>query len=252
MGARARYAKNYVAPAARPAASTASTATSSSSLGLAAGLAPRRALDGVRAAFRWYSERMASSPFVTNAVTAGVLGCIADVSAQAISRGDGEKFTVDVRRMLTTASFNVALSPFARGWFMLLDRFFPGVMLRNVLSKIIVNQSIFSTLANTIFFSWTIALRDQPATLGEFKERVGDKLSADLAMTQARAWAAWPAFNYICFTMCPLHLRVVMMNAGAVAWTVVLSYTAHRGCNNTEAAAAPAPSSVVIEELATM
>jgi hypothetical protein len=169
-----------------------------------------------------YLGSLEKNPIMTNAATAFVLSCAGDSIAQSL---DTEK-PFDLRRMLACAGFNVALSPVMRGWFVLLDKLFAARV-----TKVLVNQTFFSTFANSMFFGWSMYFNTDSFSLENWK----GKLERDLAKTQLAAWMVWPAINMVTFSL-PLPVRVAFLNTAAMFWTVYLSLAANsKGQTTTEA-----------------
>lgn len=156
--------------------------------------------------------------------------------------------TLSLKRMVQTSSFNVCLSPLLGGWFRLLDAVLPPRNTLGVLvSKIVINQTFFSTFSNATFFGWVIAMKE--GVDGKFLGKWGDKLKNDLVATQAAAWAVWPAINLINFGFVPLSHRVLVLNVAAMGWSTFMSMRAHAAKKTSASTVATQEGKVVVEEI---
>ena len=179
-------------------------------LGTQASLLGRGALH----AYRAYEAAAIARPLITKAATSGVAYFLGDAIAQRFSQ---EK-RVD-RARLTRATLAGALShgPQLHYWTVFLEWALPMATLPSLLGKIALDQTCFSLYINAAFCLFNEAMQRNP-------------IRAAIAKARAAAWPClkagwrfWPLAHALTYSVVPLHLRVLWVDALEVAWVAILS-----------------------------
>jgi len=163
---------------------------------------------GALAAYHGYERAAISMPLLTKSATSGVAYLLGDAIAQVASRAPLDRGRV----ARATIAGAVSHGPQLHYWTLLLDR-----LPINLLTKIALDQTIFSLYLNGVFCVMTEAMQRRPLGLALRKARAAawPCLSA--------GWRFWPAVHALTFTVIPFHLRVLWVDVLEVAWVAILS-----------------------------
>lgn len=124
----------------------------------------------------------------------------------------------DVARCTRSGVFGaLAVGPVFHVWFRTLDRLFPGSGSRQVLSKLAWDQLAMAPVFTSFYFAGMGAM--EGASLSEIQSR----WSHGFGPTLAANYMIFPLAQGINFAFVPLHLQVLVLNAGGLAYNVVLS-----------------------------
>jgi len=170
-------------------------------------------------AWHAYEAAALSRPIVTKAATSGVAYFLGDSIAQQLAG------TRDAGR-LASASIAGALShgPQLHFWTMLLERFpLP------LAAKVALDQTVFSLYLNAAFCVTTDLLQRRPLRIALQKVR------ATAWPCLKAGWRFWPLAHALTYSVIPLHLRVLWVDALEVGWVTILSTCIARGDRGTRA-----------------
>lgn len=174
------------------------------------------------------------SPLLTQLSSTLIIYFLGDLSAQLVA-GSGKTTTGEEDGNNGDKKDQVAYEP-ARGlralvigglisipnykWFIFLGTHFnyPSHTL-SIITKILINQSIFTPLFNTYFFGMQSLLSG--ATFQEAKERVIDTVPVSFV----NSWKVWPAVTAFSFTFLKrAYTRSVFAGGVAIGWQTYLSW----------------------------
>ena len=199
--------------------------------------------NGAIAAYHGYEAAALARPLITKAATSGVAYFLGDAIAQRLAP---PKKIEGGRLFRATFAGAVSHGPQLHYWTLILERLLPGSGMRALLSKIALDQTLFSLYINGAFCLVTEAIQRKP--LGEaFK-----KVRAAAWPCLIAGWRFWPLAHALTYSIIPLHLRVLWVDALEVAWVAILSTcVARSGAEEVEEICAP-PAEIdgcVVEEL---
>ncbi len=193
---------------------------------------------GLLGTYHAYEAAALARPLVTKAATSGVAYFLGDAVAQRFSPA---KFD---RGRLTRATIagTVSHGPQLHYWTLILERLLPGSGVRALLGKIALDQVFFSLYINAAFCMLTEAIQRKP--LG----KAWAKARAAAWPCLVAGWRFWPAAHALTYSIIPMHLRVLWVDALEVAWVAILSTCVARSGTDAEAADGEAAEAVTQEE----
>mmetsp|Transcript_33507 Transcript_33507/g.84111 ORF Transcript_33507/g.84111 Transcript_33507/m.84111 type:complete len:192 (+) Transcript_33507:1126-1701(+) len=161
-----------------------------------------------------YQISLITRPITTKVVTASVLASLASiVSQKAVIRSK----QIDWKPVATFASFAVIQAPLIHSWYGILDKLFAGKTGTTVaLSKLALDQLIFSPFLTSLFFSYLELVNGKP-------ESIPDTISKQLLPCMKMSWKVWPITQWINFTFVPPHLRVLFGNFVGFLWSIYMA-----------------------------
>ncbi|KAM4065713.1 peroxisomal protein [Hirsutella rhossiliensis] len=195
----------------------------------------RWALGPVSSVAEAYGRAQRAHPYRTQIVGALVVFFCADLSAQHI--GGREYDAARTARALVIGF--VAAVPFYK-WFVFLSKNFNyASRVRSLVTKVAVNQLVFTPTFNVYFFGSHALLAGDG--LDAALQRVCDAVPT----SWLNSFKVWPATVFITLAFLPLEYRTLVSNFVAVGWQTYLSYLNRQAELRDEARAlaarAPAP-----------
>lgn len=202
-------------------------------LALLAPLRVHRLFAGAHALWVAYEVAAISQPLITKSATSGVAYFLGDVIAQGQTQTQSDDTArsrpwwrgINVSR-LTAATIAGAIShgPQLHYWTLLLER--SGLPL---LGKVALDQTAFSLYLNAAFCVSTELMQRRPLRAALVKARAAARPCL------IAGWKFWPFAHALTYSVVPLHLRVLWVDALEVAWVAILSKTVARSkaCPNT-------------------
>lgn len=170
-----------------------------------------------------YEASLAASPVPTKMATGGALWGLGDLTAQALTRGDGE--ALDYHRLARVAGYGGLLhAPIAHVHYNFLEW---AVVARAKVSparapvvKVIVEQFVYwGYLSNAMYHFSMATLEGAPPDAAV--ERVKDRLWP----TMLAQWSFWIPVQYLNFRFIPVRHQLNVVLTTSVAWTAFLSWT---------------------------
>lgn len=203
---------------------------------------------------RWYARVQERKPYTTQFWSSIVIYLCGDLSAQMLfpsevpapaksdsedadgaAQGDGATVSAgyDPLRTLRHLCVGAGSSIPSYKWFMFLGNYFnyPSRFL-SILTKVVVQQTCFTPVFNTYFFSVHSLLAG--ATLDETWER----LKKALPVSIQNSVKLWPAVTAFSFMYVPAQFRNVFSGCIAVGWQTYLSWLNQKAAKEVAAAEA--------------
>ncbi|KAL2869345.1 Mpv17/PMP22 family protein [Aspergillus lucknowensis] len=205
---------------------------------------------------RSYSRFQERRPYTTQLCSSIVIYLFGDLSAQLLfpekhqkrvesSQKDGDNAVVeeggyDPWRTMRHLTVGIGSSIPSYNWFMFLHNNFNfASKFLSILSKVVVQQAVFTPVFNTYFFSVHSLLSG--ASLEETLERLKVALPRSI-VNSAKFWPMVTAFS---FMYVPPQFRNVFSGGIAVGWQTYLSWLNQKAANEVETAMAEPASSQV-------
>ncbi|KAJ5468784.1 hypothetical protein N7475_006536 [Penicillium sp. IBT 31633x] len=203
---------------------------------------------------RWYARVQDRKPYTTQFWSSIVIYLCGDLSAQMLfpsevpapaksdskdgdvdAQGEGETVSAgyDPLRTLRHLCVGAGSSIPSYNWFLFLGNHFnyPSRFL-SILTKVVVQQTCFTPIFNTYFFSMHSLLAG--ATLEETWER----LKKALPVSVKNSVKLWPAVTAFSFMYVPAQFRNVFSGCIAVGWQTYLSWLNQKAAKEVAAAEA--------------
>ena len=111
----------------------------------------------------------------------------------------------------------MAVGPVFHLWFRTLDRLLPGSGFKQVASKLAWDQLVMAPAFTSFYFVGMGVLE------GASPEEIGERVRHGLGPTLLANYMIFPLAQAANFAFVPLHLQVLVLNAGGLAYNVVLS-----------------------------
>ncbi|KAK7277354.1 hypothetical protein RIF29_18505 [Crotalaria pallida] len=169
----------------------------------------------------WYLRKIQTHPLVTKSITSSLIFGAADFTSQMITLHSSASY--DLKRASRMAVYGLLiLGPSQHMWFNFLSKVLPKRDVSTTLKKILMGQTLFGPVINTVFFSYNGALQ------GESGPEIIARLKRDLLPTLLGGAMFWPLCDFVTFKFIPVHLQPLMNSSCAYIWTIYLTYMANR------------------------
>ncbi|CAH1779795.1 unnamed protein product [Owenia fusiformis] len=145
-----------------------------------------------------------------------VVWTAADISQQEFISKVKEYDKFKTLRSATVGGFVIA--PILFTWLRIAEWLVPGTQLKNVLKKIVLEQSLFGPVVISSFYAASGVLEGK--TYPEIREEWRDKFIP----TWKTGAQFWPFMQLINFTFVPLHRRIYFVCAASFMWSNYLCY----------------------------
>lgn len=161
-----------------------------------------------------YARAQKRRPWVTQFFSALVIYCVSDISAQTMG-GDDDLDPSRTARSLVIGG--VAAIP-SYLWFMFLSHHFNyASRALSLLTKIVVNQVVFTPTFNTYFFG------SQALLSGCDFQGVVDRVCNTVPTSIVNSCQFWPIVTAFSFTFVPIEYRSVFSGVIAIGWQTYLA-----------------------------
>ncbi|KAJ5774846.1 Major facilitator superfamily domain general substrate transporter [Penicillium paradoxum] len=199
---------------------------------------------------RWYARVQERKPYTTQFWSAIVIYLCGDLSAQMFfpsevpapakedgndAQGGGETVSAgyDPLRTLRHLCVGAGSSIPSYNWFMFLGNHFnyPSKFL-SILTKVVVQQTCFTPVFNTYFFSM------QSLLAGATLEETWERLKKALPVSVTNSVKLWPVVTAFSFMYVPAQFRNVFSGCVAVGWQTYLSWLNQKAAKEVAAAEA--------------
>uniref|UniRef100_A0A453KBG6 Protein Mpv17 n=3 Tax=Aegilops tauschii subsp. strangulata TaxID=200361 RepID=A0A453KBG6_AEGTS len=217
--------------------------------------APAAASGGVEAArakglqlVAWYLLSLDKHPVATKAVTSAVLTLAGDLICQLVIDKVPE---LDLKRTFVFTLLGLVLvGPTLHFWYLYLSKLVTISGTSGVISRLLLDQFIFSPVFIGVFMSLLVTLEGKPSlvvpklkqvkrisTLSKpfpdtvyvpFTDEEHLQLLQEWFSSLIANWQLWIPFQFLNFYFVPQKLQVLAANFVALAWNVILSYKAHK------------------------
>ncbi|CAN0910240.1 Protein sym-1 [Linum grandiflorum] len=167
----------------------------------------------------WYLSLLAEHPVLTKAVTSAVLTFLGDLICQLVI---DQVPSPDLKRAFLFASLGLVLvGPTLHFWYLYLSKLVTAPGGRGALTRLILDQFLFSPVFIGVFLSTLVALEGRPS-------QVVPKLQQEWLSSVVANWQLWIPFQFLNFRFMPQQFQVLGANVIALVWNVILSFKAHR------------------------
>lgn len=161
-----------------------------------------------------YARAQKKRPWVTQFFSALVIYCVSDISAQSISSDDD----LDPSRTARSLVIGGIASIPSYLWFMFLSHNFNySSRALSLLTKIVVNQMVFTPTFNTYFFG------SQALLSGCDLRGVVDRVVNTVPTSIVNSCQFWPIVTAFSFTFVPIEYRSVFSGVIAIGWQTYLA-----------------------------
>ena len=188
--------------------------------------------------FQWYSRKLETHPLMTKSITSGTIAGIGDLICQSALLYDSEedkessrtdedavsrstKSGLDYARSARFVLLGMAFcAPTSHVWYNWIDRTFPGTKVKQVLTRVAVDQFTWTPVFFIIWLSamWTLE--------GAKPETIVPRLKETYYEIMVSNWALWiPAQSFI-FRLVPVKFQVLANNFVDLFWNAFLSFCA--------------------------
>eukprot|EP00741_Cyanophora_paradoxa_P015661 tig00020903_g15118.t1 len=184
-----------------------------------------------------YNRLLEVYPLLTKSVTSALFCGLADVLSQLIARRQLQEGQLPERlkfdRVARMAIVGLILNgPTIHAWYNLfLDRVVPGKSTRDVIIKLILDETIFAPLSVVAFFVLMSVLE------GRDNAYMRDRVKQEFWPTYFADMSIWPMAQAINFKWVPRLYCALYMNVVSVGWAVFLAGQAQKQVVRTDAPA---------------
>ncbi|KAH9845794.1 putative peroxisomal membrane protein PXMP2 4 family protein [Teratosphaeria destructans] len=171
---------------------------------------------------RGYGNMQKRSPLLTQWESSLVIYYLGDLSAQTMQTSGFREGDYEPARGLRAMLIGGLSSIPSYKWFLFLgDHFNYKSHVLSLAIKIGINQSVFTPIFNTYFFSMqSLFARETWMDLAEAKKRVIETVPTSVK----NSWRVWPIVTAFSFTFIPPQSRNVFAGVIAVFWQTYLSW----------------------------
>jgi hypothetical protein len=174
--------------------------------------------------FRSYNHSLMTYPVITKAVSASCLVALGDVICQIIF-SDPSSAPFSLQRTAQMGCIGLVLvGPSLHIWYGLLNRFIPEQSTRGALTRVALDQTVFTFPSILVFFTCLMLLEGRP-------DDIVDTIRASFWDTCVANWQIWIPAQTVNFLLVPPMYQVLFSNCVGLLWNVVLSFLAHRHPN---------------------
>ncbi|XP_035253203.1 mpv17-like protein [Anguilla rostrata] len=166
-------------------------------------------------------------PWIANVTLYGCLFAGGDLAHQCIAQREEIDWNHTRNVAVVAFSFHGNFNYF---WLRGLERRFPGRSASMLLRKLLLDQTIASPLATSVFYTGVSFLEGKEDVLADWRDKFLNTYKTGLMY--------WPFMQFLNFVLVPLHLRTVFMGCGASLWAAFLCFSRERGDGTAAAAMA--------------
>ncbi|KAK4533572.1 hypothetical protein CCYA_CCYA18G4454 [Cyanidiococcus yangmingshanensis] len=164
-----------------------------------------------------YLEYLAKRPLLTKMCTSLVGFGLGDVLAQRFL----DKQKLDGKRLFRMMSFGFLIhGSTGHYWYQFLDQMIKGTGVRQVVSKVALDQLLWAPVFTAIFLGYTSLLS------GATTEETMKKIKADTFTGVRASWSVWPIAHAINFRFVPPSQRLLYINSIQIVYNMFLSILA--------------------------
>jgi hypothetical protein len=132
------------------------------------------------------------------------------------------KFSYDVARSLRMSAFGLTvIGPLGHFFYRLIDKKFPGKSVRTVLTKVVLDQTVFSPIYIPLFFAFEGWLE------GLSRQEIIHNVKTRSIPTYIADCIVWPPAQTLNFWLVPPSQRVLYVSLVSIGWNVYLSAAQH-------------------------
>ncbi|KAJ8251176.1 hypothetical protein GJAV_G00218130 [Gymnothorax javanicus] len=157
-------------------------------------------------------------PWITNVTLYGCLFAGGDFTYQCIAQR--EEIDWNHTRNVAVVAFGFH-GNFNYFWLRGLEHRFPGRTASMVLKKLLLDQTIASPLATSVFYTGVSFLGSKEDILADWRDKFFNTYKTGLMY--------WPFMQLLNFVLIPLHLRTAFMGCSAFLWATFLCFSQESG-----------------------
>eukprot|EP01062_Namystynia_karyoxenos_P073360 TRINITY_DN70160_c0_g1_i1.p1 TRINITY_DN70160_c0_g1~~TRINITY_DN70160_c0_g1_i1.p1 ORF type:complete len:255 (+),score=73.22 TRINITY_DN70160_c0_g1_i1:101-766(+) len=162
-------------------------------------------------------------PFLANAAQGAVMFSGGDLAAQSLlERRSDEAAPLDLSRAAHAAAVGVLYGGLLYpSFYRTLDRLLPAQSARNLALKMAADLACFGVFGNTANIYARVRLDGcgHGETVQYLRAHMPEVIMAEFAV--------WPAYNTLCFTRVPLHMRPTTTACMSLCWHTYMSRASH-------------------------
>ncbi|CAK7212994.1 hypothetical protein SBRCBS47491_001652 [Sporothrix bragantina] len=162
-----------------------------------------------------YGRAQRRRPYVTQLLSALVIAFCADMSVQRMNRGEPYDPKRTVRSLIIGA---ISAIPGYKWFVFLAHNFNYTSRALSLITKVSVNQIVFTPIFNTYFFGM------QALLAGESLETSWARVQQTVPVSVVNSLKVWPAVTAFSFTFVPLEYRSIFAGVFAVGWQTYLMF----------------------------
>ncbi|CAK7204208.1 hypothetical protein SEUCBS139899_006962 [Sporothrix eucalyptigena] len=163
-----------------------------------------------------YGRAQRRRPYVTQLCSALVIALCADLSVQRMNRG---RAPYDPMRTLRSLVIGAISAIPGYKWFVFLAHNFNySSRALSLITKVSVNQIVFTPIFNTYFFGM------QALLAGESVQKSWERVQQTVPVSVVNSLKIWPAVTAFSFTFVPLEYRSIFAGVFAVGWQTYLMF----------------------------
>uniref|UniRef100_A0A7R9V7K2 Peroxisomal membrane protein MPV17 n=1 Tax=Chlamydomonas euryale TaxID=1486919 RepID=A0A7R9V7K2_9CHLO len=167
-----------------------------------------------------YTELLEKAPFVTRALTCGVLNLVGDIFCQLFVEKAG---SFDLKRGALFFVIGTAyVGPVLYNWYGFLGKLIPGSSLGAVAGSLVMDQLVFAPVFVGSFIALFTVIN------GGGVDAVKSKLQAEWMNAVKVNWGIWVPAQFINFRFVPPQFRVLATNITALVWNTYISYATYK------------------------
>ncbi|KFY07885.1 hypothetical protein V492_06731 [Pseudogymnoascus sp. VKM F-4246] len=204
-----------------PPCSTTTTPSPSKTIPIAGSIPPLplwQRLGPVTTALSLFSRAQRARPWTTQFISTLIVYFLGDLSAQRIRGGDYE---VERAGRALVIGAGAAIPSYT--WFVYLGNCFNYASpVLSLLTKVVVNQLLFTPLFNTYFFGMQ-SLLSHPLNMSSFHNAV-EHVKKTVPTSFINSCKLWPLVTAFSFTFLPPDFRNIFGGVVAIGWQAYLSF----------------------------
>jgi protein Mpv17 len=168
-----------------------------------------------------YNKLLDAQPLLTKALTSLTGFTLGDILAQNFVEGGDKPY--DIMRTIRLGSFGFLIHGTTGHYFYgFLDSKLPGTAPITVMSKVIIDQTIWNPIFGLMFFGYLNLVE------GKSWADYTRKLQQDLKTAVMGSWAVWVPAHTINFAFVPPSQRLLYINSIQIGYNVFLSFLGNK------------------------
>jgi len=174
-------------------------------------------------AWKYYLRKLNEKPVVTTTLSTGFLFTTGDILAQNLVERRYTNAPWDVSRTLRVGAVGLLfMGPSYALWYRGLDRFISGTGVKQILTKVLIDQGFMAWVFCAWFVTANACLAGQslPDAWAEWGTHWRDIMEANYKL--------WPAAQLLNFSVIPSTHRVLFVNLVSIGWNTFLAWSSHR------------------------
>jgi protein Mpv17 len=174
-----------------------------------------------------YNALLEAQPLLTKALTSLTGFTVGDILAQKFVEPADAPY--DIMRTIRLGSFGMLFhGPTGHYFYGFLDSKLPGTAPMTVVSKVLIDQTIWNPIFGLCFFGYLNFME------GKSWAQYVEKLNADLKTAVMGSWTVWVPAHTINFRFVPPAQRLLYINSIQIFYNVFLSFLGNKKVESVE------------------